>query len=208
MRRLVVFVLLVLMTVPMAEAKRRETPEEIERKTRRYSGWEWGAAGRVALVFYEHDYMRIAGEKPVKAYKSQAKMGGNVMLTGGYLINNHWRVGIEAGAQIQYNYTTVPIAVTAHYFYGKRKNCLFNFVNMGTNILFNKGLRFGTTCTGGIGYRLQAPDSDMKYDITLGYNATMMNPRPVIKEPFGLKPKDVNRKSFNQMVFIGFGINF
>lgn len=208
MKRLMLLVLLALMTIPTAEAKRRETPEEIERKTRHYSGWEWGATGRLGLVFYELDYMRIVGEKPMRAYKSQAKMGGNVMLTGGYLINNHWRVGFEAGAQIQYNYTTVPIAVTAHYFYGKRKNCLFNFVNMGTNVLFDKGLRFGTTFSGGIGYRLQAPDGDMKYDITLGYNALMMNPRPVIKEPFGYAPKDVNRKAFNQMVFVGFGINF
>lgn len=208
MKRLMLLVLLALMTIPTAEAKRRETPEEIERKTRHYSGWEWGATGRLGLVFYELDYMRIVGEKPMRAYKSQAKMGGNVMLTGGYLINNHWRVGFEAGAQIQYNYTTVPIAVTAHYFYGKRKNCLFNFVNIGTNVLFDKGLRFGTTFSGGIGYRLQAPDGDMKYDITLGYNALMMNPRPVIKEPFGYAPNDVNRKAFNQMVFVGFGINF
>ncbi|MBQ3172915.1 MAG: hypothetical protein IJB56_01255 [Alistipes sp.] len=208
MKRLMLLVLLALMTIPAAEAKRRETPEEIERKTRHYSGWEWGATGRLGLVFYELDYMRIVGEKPMRAYKSQAKMGGNVMLTGGYLINNHWRVGFEAGAQIQYNYTTVPIAVTAHYFYGKRKNCLFNFVNMGTNVLFDKGLRFGTTFSGGIGYRLQAPGGDMKYDITLGYNALMMNPRPVIKEPFGYALKDVNRKAFNQMVFVGFGINF
>ena len=208
MKRFVLLVLAVLMIVPAVEAKRRETPEEIERKTRHYSGWEWGAAGRVGLVFYELDYMRILNDKPEEAYKSQAKMGGNVMLTGGYLINNHWRVGLEAGAQIQYNYTTVPIAATAHYFYGKRKHCLFNFLSLGTNVLFEKGLRFGATGSGGVGVRLQGADSDIKYDIMLGYNAYMMNPRPVVKEPYGYKPKDVNRKVLNQTVFIGFGVNF
>ena len=196
------------MIVPTVEAKRRETPEEIERKTRHYSGWEWGAAGRVGLIFYDLDYMRIAGEDPVTAYRTITKMGGNVMLTGGYLINNHWRVGLEAGAQIQYNYTTVPVVATLHYFYGKRKNCLFNFLNLGTNVLFDKGMRFGATGSGGVGFRIQAPDSDIKYDIMIGYNAQMVNPRPVIKEPYGFKPEDVNRKGINQMVFLGFGINF
>lgn len=208
MKRLVVLVLLALMIIPTAEAKRRETPEEIERKTRHYSGWEWGAQGRVGLVFSDLGYTHISGQKPVKAYKSQAKMGGDVLLTGGYLINNHWRVGFEAGAQIQYNYTTVPIAVTAHYFYGKRKNCLFNFVSAGTNILFDKGMRFGASCSGGVGYRLQTPDSDYKYDIMIGYNAQMTSPRPVIYPPFGYKPSDVKRKGLNQMVYVGVAINF
>ena len=75
MKRFIIVALLMLMAVPMAEAKRRETPEEIERKTRHYSGWEWGAAGRVSLVFYEEAHMRILGQPAVRAYKSQAKMG-------------------------------------------------------------------------------------------------------------------------------------
>ena len=100
------------------------------------------------------DYMRISGQKGVQAFKSQAKFGGNVMLNAGYLFNNHWRLGVEAGAQIQYNYTSVPVYATLHYFYGKRKNCLFNFINAGTNILFDHGLRFGATGAGGVGYRL------------------------------------------------------
>ena len=189
MKRLVIIVLLMLMAVPMAEAKRRETPEEIERKTRHYSGWEWGAAGRVSLVFYELDHMRIAGQPAVRAYQSQAKMGGNIMVNGGYFLSNHWKLGLELGAQIQYN-------------------CLFNFVNAGTNILFDKGLRFGTTAAGGIGFRFQSPDSNHKIDLMLGYQALMLSPRPVIKEPFGYKPQDVKRIGFNQSVFLGIGISF
>lgn len=208
MKRLVIIALLMLMAVPMAEAKRRETPEEIERKTRHYSGWEWGAAGRVSLVFYELDHMRIAGQPAVRAYQSQAKMGGNIMVNGGYFLSNHWKLGLELGAQIQYNYTVVPVYLTAHYFYGKRKNCLFNFVNAGTNILFDKGLRFGTTVAGGIGFRFQSPDSNHKIDLMLGYQALMLSPRPVIKEPFGYKPQDVKRIGFNQSVFLGIGISF
>jgi hypothetical protein len=56
--------------------------------------------------------------------------------------------------------------------------------------------------------RIQSPDSNRKYDITLGYQALMMNPRPVIKEPYGYSPKDVNRKRLDQSVFIGLGVTF
>ncbi|MBQ2141808.1 MAG: hypothetical protein II204_01500, partial [Alistipes sp.] len=184
MKKTLLLVLMALLTITAADAKRRETPEEIERKTRHYSGWEWGASARANLIFYELDYMRVYNEPPVSAYKSHAKFGGNIMLNGGYLINNHWKVGVELGAQIQYDYTVVPIYATAHYFYGKRKNCLFNFLNLGTNVLFDKGLRFGATGAGGVGFRIQTPDSPNKYDIMIGYQALMMNPRPVIKEPF------------------------
>ena len=208
MKRLVVLVLLALMIIPSAEAKRRETPEEIERKTRHYSSWEWGLSGRFNLIFYELDYMRITGETGVKSYQSQTKFGGDVMLNGGYFFDNHWRLGLEIGAKIQYNYTTMPIAVTAHYFYGKRKNCLFNFLNLGTNVIFNEGMRFGAIGAGGVGYRLQSPDSDLKYDITIGYNVIMMNPKPVLKGDFHFQSKDVNRKALNQSVFIGLGITF
>ena len=208
MKKILLLLLVALVAIPSAEAKRRETPEEIERKTRHYSGWEWGAAARFDLLFCELDYMRVANESPVKAFKSHAKIGGNIMLNGGYFLNNHWKLGMELGAQIQYDYTVVPIYATAHYFYGTRKNCFFNFVNLGTNVLFDKGLRFGSTCAGGVGFRIQAPDSYCKYDITLGYQALLMHPRPVIKEPFNYKPKDVSRKRFDQGVFIGFGVSF
>jgi hypothetical protein len=75
-------------------------------------------------------------------------------------------------------------------------------------VLFNKGVRFGATGAGGVGVRLQSPDSDHKFDIMIGYQAIMLNPRPVIKEPYCYSPKDVNRKVLNQSVFIGIGVNF
>ena len=118
--------LLVAMTIPVAEARRRETPEEIERKTRHYQGWEKGVSLRASLIFYELDRTRIVGEKAVRTYTDQAKFGGNVMLHAGYFINNHWKVGAEIGAQIQYNHTVIPVYATAHYYYGTRKNCLLN----------------------------------------------------------------------------------
>ena len=208
MNKTLLLVLFALVALSSAEAKRRETPEEIERKTRHYSGWEWGATGRAQLLFYELDYMRVGSERPVSAYNAHAKFGGAVLLNGGYFINNHWKVGMELGAQIQYDYTTMPIYATAHYFYGTRKNCFFNFVNLGTNVLFDKGLRFGDTGAGGVGFRIQTPESHCKYDIMLGYQALMMNPRPVVKEPFNYSPKDINRKRLDQCVFIGFGVSF
>jgi hypothetical protein len=200
--------LALLFIVPQAEAKRRESEEEIARKTRHYSGWEYGASARVSLVFYDMDYMRIKGEKGVDAYKSQAKMGGNVMLNAGYFFDNHWRLGVEAGAQIQYNYTFVPISVTGHYFYGERKNCLFNFVNLGTNLLINSGMRAGATGAGGVGIRIQTPDSKTKYEITLGYQALMMRPRPDDSGQFGYLNDDVTRSKLDQSVFIGLGVFF
>ena len=208
MKKTLLLVLFALVALSSAEAKRRETPEEIERKTRHYSGWEWGATGRAQLLFYELDYMRVGSDRPVRAYNAHAKFGGAVLLNGGYFINNHWKVGMELGAQIQYDYTSVPIYATAHYFYGTRKNCFFNFVNLGTNAVFTKGVRFGATGAGGLGVRFQAPDKDYKIDLTLGYQALMMNPRPVIKEPYGYSPKDVNRKRLDQSVFIGLGVAF
>lgn len=208
MKRVFLLLLAIVMIVPHAEAKRRETPEEIERKTRHYAGWEWGATGNFGLVFYELDYMRIKGQDAVRDYQSQAKFGGSIMLNGGYFVNNHLKLGAELGAQIQYNYTVVPIVATAHYYYGKRKTCLFNFVNLGTNVLFNKGLRFGSTCAGGVGVRFQNPDNDYKIDLMVGYQALLVNPRPAIDHDFSFDIKDVNRKAFNQTVFIGIGIAF
>ena len=205
---MILVALMMLFIVPTAEAKRRETAEEIEKKTRHYEGWEFGAVGRFSLVFYDLDYMRIKGQKAVRAYEAQTKFGGNVMLNAGYFINNHWKIGVEAGAQIQYNHTVIPIYATAHYFYGTRKNCLFNFVNMGTNILFDHGMRFGSVAAGGVGYRLQSPDSPYKIDIMLGYQGLLLNPRPMTNGDFSFSPKDVNRKTFNQSVFIGLGITF
>lgn len=208
MKKLLFLLLFIAFIAPQTEAKRRESEEEIARKTRHYSGWEYGVSGRVGLYFYEMDYMRIKGQSGVDAYTSHAKMGGNVMLNAGYFINNHWKLGVEAGAQIQYNYTFVPIYLTAHYHYGKRKNNFFNFLNLGTNVLFDKGLRFGATAAGGVGVRLQSPDSKHKYDITLGYQALLLSPRPVIEGDFSFKAKDVTRIELNQSVFIGFGFTF
>lgn len=213
-----------ILAIPTAEAKRRESEEEIARKTRHYEGWEWGAAARASLIFYEMDYMKIKGQPGQQAYKAQTKFGGNVLINGGYNINNHWRVGAEAGVQIQYNYKAIiPVYLTAHYFYGTRKNCVFNFVNLGTNMLFNgvkksdmdvaylednKSVRFGALAAGGFGVRLQSPDSSDKFDIMIGYQALMLSPRPVIKGEFGYKPQDVKRLELNQQVFIGVGITF
>ena len=193
-----------MMIIPTAEAKRRETPEEIARKTREYKGWEWGAEARFDLVFYDMGYSRVLNSAAVNWYQAQARLGGNVMLNGGYFINNNWKVGFELGAQMQYNYTVMPVAVTARYFYGTRKNCLFNFVNLGTNVLFNKGMRFGALGEGGVGVRLQSPESKFKYDILLGYQALMINPRP----QSGDYQVKANYKRVNQSVYLGLGINF
>jgi hypothetical protein len=208
MRKLILLLLAVVMIVPAAEAKRRESAEEIERKTRHYKGWEWGATGNFNLVFYDLEYTRIKGEKGVSDYQSQAKFGGSVMLNGGYFLNNHWKIGAEIGAQIQYNYTVMPIVATAHYYYGKRKTCLFNFLQLGTNVLFNKGLRFGALSAGGVGVRFQNPNNSYKIDLMVGYQALLLNPRPMLKGDFTLSPKDVNRKGLNQSVFIGIGVAF
>ena len=208
MKRLAILLLITLMAIPVAEAKRRETAEEIARKTRKYEGWEWNASGRFALIFYELDHSRIKGQKPMDVYKSQARLGGNITAGGGYLINNHWRVCFELGAQMQYNYTVMPVYATAHYFYGKRKNCIFNFLNLGTNLLFDKGVRFGGLGAAGVGYRFQGPDSSHKIDIMLGYQTLLLTPRPVIKEPFAFKASDVRRIGLNQSVFIGVSYTF
>jgi hypothetical protein len=208
MKKLVIFLLLSLMAMPVAEAKRRETAEEIERKTRNYEGWEWGVSGRLGLVFYEMNHTHIKGQDPMTAYKTLVKMGGNAMIGDGYLINNHWRVGFEAGGQFQYNYVAVPIYATGHYFYGTRKNCLFNFVNLGTNVLFDKGLRFGGLGAAGVGVRLQGPESDHKIDIMIGYQTTLFSPRPVLNPPYSFDKSDVSRIALSQSVFIGVSYMF
>lgn len=208
MKKFLLLLLLATMTISVAEARRRETPEEIERKTRHYEGWEKGVSLRANLIFYELDRSRIVGEKAMRTYTDQAKFGGNVLINAGYFLNNHWKIGAELGVQMQYNHTVVPVYATAHYYYGTRKNCLFNFVNLGTNILFDKGVRFGSTCAGGVGFRIQAPDSNYKYDIMLGYQALMMTPRPEMEGSFKFDEKDVKRQEFNQGVFVGFTLTF
>ncbi len=208
MKRFILILLALAFIIPSAEAKRRETPEEIERKTRHYSGWEWGATGRFNLVFYDLNYTRIAGETGVKDYRSHAKLGGSINLNAGYFFDNHWRLGAELGAQMQYDYTVVPVMATLHYYYGKRKTCVFNFLNLGTNVLFDHGPRFGATGMGGVGVRIQSPDSDLKYEITVGYQALMMSPRPNMSGDFSFPKKDVSRLKLDQSVYIGFGIFF
>jgi hypothetical protein len=207
MKKAILLLMAAMMIIPTAEAKRRESEEEIERKTRHYQGWEWGAEARLDLVFYDMTYSKVLNDPAVMSYKAQAKFGGNVMLNGGYFINNNWRLGLELGAQMQYNYTVMPVAVTARYFYGTRKNCLFNFVNVGTNVLFNNGMRFGALGEGGVGVRLQSPESKLKYDIILGYQALMLNPRPHGGD-FTLPNSKVKFKKLNQSVYLGFGISF
>ena len=208
MKRFILILLALAFVIPSAEAKRRETPEEIERKTRHYSGWEWGATGRFNLIFCDLNYTHIDGEKGVKDYRAQARLGGSIMLNGGYFFDNHWRLGAELGAQMQYDYTVVPVMATLHYYYGKRKTCLFNFLNLGTNMLFDKGVRFGATGMGGVGVRIQSPESDQKYEITLGYQALMMSPRPNMRGDFSFNKSDVSRLKLDQSVYIGFGIFF
>lgn len=207
MKKAILLLIVALMIIPTAEAKRRETPDEIARKTREYKGWEWGAEARFDLVFYDMIYSKVYNDAAKKSYAAQAKFGGNVMLNGGYFITNNWKVGLEIGAQMQYNYTMMPLAVTAQYFYGKRKNCLFNFVNLGTNVLFQKGMRFGALGEAGVGVRLQSPQSKLKYNIIIGYQALMLNPRPKSGQ-FGFSKGDVNYKRVNQSVYLGVGIAF
>ena len=67
MKRLVLFLLIMLFAMPTAEAKRRETAEEIERKTRKYEGWEQSLSARFALIFYDAKYMHITGEPAQRA---------------------------------------------------------------------------------------------------------------------------------------------
>ncbi|MBE6202923.1 MAG: hypothetical protein E7135_04630 [Rikenellaceae bacterium] len=208
MKRFILLLLAMAIIVPSAEAKKRETPEEIARKTRSYKGWEWGASGRFNLVFYDMNYTKIKGETGVKDYRAQAKFGGGVMIGGGYFFDNHWRLGVEVGAQIQYDHTVAPIVATLHYYYGKRKTCFFNFVNVGTNMLLNKGVRFGANGAGGVGIRIQNPDSKNKFEISLGYQALMMRPHPDLNGGFQYNPKDVERIKLDQSVFIGLGIYF
>lgn len=208
MRKLILLLLAMAMVIPAAEAKKRETPDEIERKTRSYAGWEWGVNGRFNLVFFDMNYTKIIGETGVKDYRAHAKFGGSITANGGYFFNNHWRLGAEVGVQMQYDYTTIPLVATLHYYYGKRKTCLFNFLNLGTNMLINKGVRFGATGAGGVGVRIQTPDSRNKYEITLGYQALMMNPRPDMSGSFEYLPKDVKRIKLDQSVFIGVGFFF
>lgn len=208
MKKLILILLALAVFIPSAEAKRRETPEEIERKTRNYHGWEWGVNGRFNLVFYDMNYTKVFNEKGVQDYRAWAKFGGSATFNAGYFFNNHWRLGAEIGAQIQYDYTTIPVVATLHYYYGKRKTCLFNFVNLGTNLLINSGMRAGATGAGGVGIRIQTPDSKTKYEITLGYQALMMRPRPDDSGQFGYLNDDVTRIKLDQSVFIGLGVFF
>lgn len=208
MKRLALLLILCVLSIPTVEAKRRETPEEIERKTRKYEGWEQTVSGRFALIFYEGSRTNIEGQATERSYKSLARIGGSFTYGGGYLINNHWRIGAEIGVQPQYNYTLMPAYLTAHYFYGKRKNCLFNFVNVGTNILFEKGMRFGGLYAGGIGFRFQGMDSYSKIDITLGYQLLHTSPRPVVKPPYAFATGDLKRRGINQAVFVGLSYSF
>lgn len=208
MKRLLLLLILCVLAIPTAEAKRRESAEEIERKTRKYEGWEQTVSGRFALIFYQGSRTEIVGQAPERSYKSQARIGGSFTYGGGYLINNHWRIGAEIGVQPQYNYTLMPAYLTAHYFYGKRKNCLFNFVNVGTNVLFDKGMRFGGLYAGGIGFRFQGMDSYNKIDITLGYQLLHTSPRPKIEPPYAFSAEDVKRRGINQMVVLGLSYSF
>lgn len=215
MKRLLLLLVAVVMIAPMAEAKKRETAEEVELKTRHYSGWEWGAQGRFNLVFYDLSYMKVYNEAPVKEYfagvktaDDKAMLGGTFLLNGGYFINNNWKVGFELGAQVQYNHTFMPISVTGHYFYGTRKNCLFNFVTLGTNMLAEKGsLRFGANGSAGVGFRIQSPYSVLKYDIVLGYQSVMLNPKPHGGD-FSFNSDDVKFHRVNQSIYIGLGVTF
>jgi hypothetical protein len=208
MKRFILILLALAFVIPSAEAKRRETPEEIERKTRHYGGWEWGVNGRFNLIFCDLNYTRIAGESGVKDYRAQARLGGSLNLNAGYFFDNHWRLGAEVGAQMQYDYTAVPVMATLHYYYGKRKTCVFNFLNLGTNMLFDKGVRFGATGMGGVGVRIQKPDSNHKFEITLGYQALMLSPRPDMSGDYAFSKRDVTRVKLDQSVYIGLGIFF
>jgi len=91
----------------------------------------------------------------------------------------------------------VPIYATAHYYYGKRKNCLFNYLNAGTNILFEHGPRMGGTFGAGGGYRLRVKDQ-----------LSMLSPRPVVNGNFAFDRKDISYKALNQMAYFGIGVTF
>ena len=60
---------------------------------------------------------------------------------------------------------------------------------------------------GGVGVRIQSPESKFKYDIILGYQALMLNPRPQGGQ-YQYNGQDVNFKKVNQSVFIGLGLSF
>jgi hypothetical protein len=208
MKKLILLLLAMVVMIPAAEAKRRETPEEIERKTRNYQGWEWGVNGRFNLVFFDMNYTKLINEVGVKDYRAWAKFGGSATVNAGYFFNNHWRLGGEIGAQMQYDYTTIPVVATLHYYYGQRKTCFFNYLNLGTNLVIDGGLRPGATGAAGLGIRIQSPESETKYEITIGYQTLMMRPRPDDSGQFGYMPKDVTRIKLDQSVFIGFGVFF
>ena len=210
MKKSVTLMLLLACIVTAAEAKRRETPEEAAKRIRNYSGWEFGATGRVAFIFYELQHMKVADEAAVNASRIPKKqlMGGQIALNAGYFLNNRWKLGVAGGVELQYNGPLVPIYATVHHYYGKRKNCLFNYLNLGTNILFDHGMRMGGMAGIGGGYRMPVKDSKMNVDLTIGYQATLLRPRPVVNGNFSFERRDIKLQEINQMVYIGIGVSF
>ncbi len=210
MKKLVTLLLLLACIATAAEAKRRETPEEAAKRIRNYSGWEFGASGRVNFIFYELQHMKVADEAAVNAHRIPKKqlMGGDILFNAGYFLNNHWKMGIETGVQLQYNGPLVPIYATVHHYYGKRKNCLFNFFNIGTNMLFDHGVRMGGMAGIGGGYRIPVKESKMNVDLMIGYQATLLRPRPTVNGGYAFDRKDIKLQEVNQMVYVGIGVSF
>lgn len=210
MKKLVTLLLLLACIATAAEAKRRETPEEAAKRIRSYSGWEFGASGRVNFIFYELQHMKVADDPAVNAHRIPKKqlMGGDILLNAGYFLNNHWKIGIEGGVQLQYNGPLVPLYATVHHYYGKRKNCLFNYLNIGTNLLFDHGVRMGGMAGIGGGYRIPVKDSKMNVDLTIGYQASLVRPRPVVNGSYAFDFSEIKLQEINQMVYIGIGVSF
>lgn len=210
MKKFVTLILLLACAVSAADAKRRETPEEAAKRIRDYSGWELGAGGRINFIFYELQHMKVADESAVNAHRIPKKqlIGGDLLFNAGYFLDNHWKIGVETGVQLQYNGPLVPICATAHYYYGKRKSCLFNYVDLGTNILFEHGMRMGGMAGVGGGYRVHVKDSNMNVDFTIGYQALLLRPRPVVYGDFAFDRSEIKYQEINQMVYVGIGVSF
>ncbi|MDE7129032.1 MAG: hypothetical protein K2O07_01725, partial [Alistipes sp.] len=85
MKKSVTLMLLLACIVTAAEAKRRETPEEAAKRIRNYSGWEFGATGRVNFIFYELQHMKVAAAAAVNASRihNTQLMGGQIARSAG-----------------------------------------------------------------------------------------------------------------------------
>lgn len=217
MKKLLMLLVLVAMSLTTVEAqryyvpkykKKKEVKEYALTKDERPIEVYFGGAVNFALGMHNHINYKDHGYG-VGYDEKIGLMGGDIRLGVDYKLGKHFTTGLQTGFLFQDNGNAIPLSGVFKYYYGattsKRPCRLYNYAQVGPQFYMDKSSKtVGMLAGAGVGLRVLLAQT-MRIEMELGYKMNMRRPDISQKGSYDVPAKSIK---FNQYAHIAqFGIN-